>query len=187
MFFLACSCLLYSNGTILANNAAYGQPDTVLSALEALDKESLRSPFAESEYGRAGPDGDHVGQSNCGGSSPVQLSENNGFFGDGANAMPGQGYSNDLDCTWILKSVDCESPSDPCQRSVEVAFTRMRVWSGDFVRIYSQPQNACGSNDGKEELVAQLSGIYDETMLPPPFRAKGCLLISFQTDGSKYL
>jgi len=169
--------------TFMANSTPPNQPDELLQVLEQLDLQANKTFFAESEIGR--PilrNGIVRGDSNCKISSASILADAvSGVFGDGANAEPDKGYSNDRYCVWIIKGVDCESATYPCQSLVEVQFDKLRVWSGDFVRVYSHPNRNCAF-DGGQQLVAQFSGIHDEKKpLPSPVRAKGCLSVIFQT------
>mmetsp|Transcript_2323 Transcript_2323/g.4941 ORF Transcript_2323/g.4941 Transcript_2323/m.4941 type:complete len:1585 (+) Transcript_2323:305-5059(+) len=149
-------------------------PDAVLSQLEALDNEAGRSPYAANEIGRASVNLT-FGHSNCTVDSIIsEPSMVNGTFGDGANALPGRSYSGKQHCGWTIHALD---------GLVEVRVQRLRVWSGDFVRIYSGGAGCPG--DKPRTLLAQLSGMYENEDLPdalPPFRSSACIVVEFDTD-----
>ena len=131
-------------------------PDAVLGQLEVLDNEAGRSPYAANEIGRASGNLT-FGHSNCSVdiiiSGPSVL---NGTFGDGANTLPGRSYSDKQHCRWTIYPLD---------GLVEVRVQRLRVWSGDFVRIYSGGVSGCPGNKPRA-LLAQLSGMYEDAEFP---------------------
>jgi len=154
--------------------------DAVLAQLERLDAANDRSPYAAYEVGRAS--GNLIsGHSNC--TDNIKISDYpNGTFGDGANALPGRSYSNKQHCRWtIFPSVDGEL--------VEVRVQRLKIWSGDFVKIYSGGVLGCPGNKPRT-LMAQLSGMYENDKLPdalPPFRSSTCIVVEFHSDNNQDL
>lgn len=86
-----------------------------------------------------------------------------------------------LDCTWEIRADDCFTSNDLCQDLVSVELTSARIWSGDFIRIYTDLDNNCTPDSDKKILLAQVSGDYSNGDFPP-VTAKGCLLVQFLTD-----
>ena len=151
-----------------------GEPDDLLRALEGEDIINGRSPYSDTEVGRVDGDSNCLASTLIASNSPVT-----GTFGDGANGIDGQSYSDDLSCEWEIRGVDCEGPSDSCNSLVELNFEVLRVWSGDLVRIYADPDFRCKSDSPSSHIIAQATG-FDE--LPPTIRAQGCLRVVFETD-----
>ena len=98
------------------------------------------------------------------------------------SGRPGKSYSDNLHCTWEIRAVDCVDPEhDTCQRFIELSFVMLKLWSGDFVRVYSDPsRQRCQIGSDSLVLEAKLSGFF----LPPMLKAKGCLLVVFETDAN---
>lgn len=101
--------------------------------------------------------------------------------------VSGKRYSDNLECTWEIRSPDCEDPEkDACEQFVQLRPIALRLWSEDYVRIYSDPvNNVCQPGAPSNVLEAQLTGFYDDISSLPAFRAKGCLLVELQTDGNQ--
>ena len=146
----------YNEVVYVDNDLEPPGPDAVLRRFETLDANAGRPPYAMHEVGRApASGGPSFGNSNCEAERVFnESSALNGTFGDGANALPGLSYSDNLICRWILQPVENEL--------VEVRVQRLQIWSGDFLNIYS---GGCLGNE-RRTLLAQLSGIYDDLDLP---------------------
>lgn len=173
----------YAGMTPDVSSSDRGDPDGLLFRLEQMDNITGRSPFASSEIGR-----DVIGDSssclNRNGPNIISSSNRNeviGQFGDGANGLVGRSYSDNLSCQWQIRGTDCNTESDGCESLVELHFETLRVWSGDRIRVYSDPDFKCDSSSSV--LLAQVSGVYGESdQLPPRIRAVGCMLVVFETD-----
>ncbi|CAJ1951940.1 unnamed protein product [Cylindrotheca closterium] len=128
--------------------------------------------FANSEIGRTS------GDSNCPEEGLINLSNRAIQISDGADAIAGKSYSDNLKCSWRVLRDD---PNDV----VEINFQRVKVWSGDSVRLYSSRYaNDCLPSNPSLVLLAQISG-FDLAQSLPPLRALGCLLVEFVTDANQ--
>lgn len=177
------NCMLvgrYANVVPRVNSTQNGQ-DQLLRALEVNDQSSGHSFYATEEVGRSGGDSTCMtnvanGIIRLGSNSPVE-----GEFGDGANGDQGKSYSDNMHCEWEIRGVDCGFPSDICNALVQLEFSRVRLWSGDFIRIYADPENVCQADSGSSYMIAQISA-FDE--IPPSIRARGCVRVVFETDSN---
>ena len=175
------NCLLvgrYSNIVPPVSSTKNG-PDLLLRALELNYNATKRSIYADDEIGR------HSGDSTCMIGGPVKVGASfpvTGEFGDGANGEQGRSYSDDMYCEWEIRGVDCENQGDQCESLVQIEFSRVRLWSGDVVRIYADPQNECTGISESSYLIAKVTG-FDNT--PPSIRARGCLRVVFESDSNK--
>jgi hypothetical protein len=86
-----------------------------------------------------------------------------------------------LDCTWEIRGDDCGTSNDKCESFVSLQLARAHIWSGDFLRIFTDPDNNCRPDYPKNILLAQVSGFYEGGEFPP-ISATGCLLVQFKTD-----
>ncbi|CAB9498601.1 polymerase 14 [Seminavis robusta] len=150
----------YPVGLYAAGGSTTGN-DNLLSELERLDAQSLKSRSLRLRKVRLD-----------GGPKATQR-------------LPGKSYSDNLNCWWEIRAVDCNDPDQQaCNRLVDIELTSLRLWSGDFIRIYSDPIfKRCQPDSTSNVLVAQLSGFQERSSLPN-FRGRGCLLFQFQTDGN---
>jgi len=153
----------------------FARTDELLHTLEGLDVFFGRSPFALSEIGRDG------GDSTCSGHVVVDSSSHGlvGSIGDGANGVSGTSYSDNLNCTWELRAA-----ADA--RNVQISFDSLRLWSGDFVRVYTNSfSQECAPGDPSNVLVGQFSGFMSDQGPLPPLRGVGCLLVELLTDANQ--
>ena len=181
------------------DNATAGK--SLLAEIDRFNLLNGNSPFALTEVGR-GIQGDSL----CEEGVIIADDSRTGQIGDGANGKRrhhwlkfpssniqelkrffsigrlGKSYSDNLNCTWEIRAVDCVDPEqDSCQRFVELSFVILKLWSGDFVRVYSDPlRQRCQAGSDSLVLEAKLSGFF----LPPMLKAKGCLLVVFETDAN---
>jgi len=168
----------------------------LLDKLEEMDNERAATPYATpNEIGRAS-----ATSAVKDGSSTCQDWWNATVFtnGDavsgkiGEAGYPGTTYSDNLNCWLTIQAIDCSEDTYPCETFVRVELDQMRVWSGDFLRVFADPYNKlCDKDSPTKVLLAQWSGLYDEetsgaTLLNlfPPIVARSCLLIQFETDGN---
>ena len=140
-----------------AEDNIYASKTTLLDTYDQLRTEPF--PGSDNEIGRNG-----IGDSTCGGTTAAAGSDDDfvmdisgsdplvGTIGDGANGRIGRSYSTNQHCRWIIRSVDCE-PGDLvinpdggsnnldtwCQSYVSISFRALKLWSGDFIRIYTDP------------------------------------------------
>ena len=170
-----CDQCLHPVGAYAADGKSYAPTDELLHTLEGLDVFFGRSPFALTEIGRDG------GDSTCRGHVMVDSSSQGlvGSIGDGANATSGTSYSDNLNCTWELQAA-----TDA--RNVQVTFDSLRLWSGDFVRVYTNPFSLeCVPGDPSNVLVGQFSGFISDQGPLAPLRGVGCLLVELVTDANQ--
>lgn len=162
-------------------------PDILLRELERLDRLSGKSPFATTEVGRKQGDSTF-----CQGDVTVLSSgiPTVGQFGDGANGDVGLSYSDELECVWEIRGVDCATAVGACERFVQVSFSTVRLWSGDRLKVYADPEeHDCASP--MAQLVGELTGFQVEEQeindyfYEPTFRSKGCLRIVLETDSNE--
>lgn len=167
----------YANTVPPVDSSTNGH-DLLLRSLEEIDNATRRSYYAEFEVGR------HDDDSTCMINGPERLGFGRpvtGEFGDGANGEKGKSYSDDMYCEWQIRGFDCESPSDRCESLVQIDFPRVLLWSGDFLRIYADPEYECTADSDSSYMVAQISA-FNETA--PSIRVKGCLRVVFQSDSN---
>lgn len=174
----------YANTTAKVDSSAVDAkrvPDLLLATLEDLDALNGRSIYAPVEVGRVSGD-----STSCAGAGPNRLGASSpvtGDFGDGANAIDGRSYSDQLHCEWEIRGVDCESPFDGCDSVVEVVFGTTRLWSGDRLKVYADPVSFNCSSEESSYVVATWSGFHEEDS--PPIRARGCLRVVLETDSNE--
>lgn len=150
--------------------------------LYSLDSWDGQAPFyALNETGRAGEGEMSTGDSICSRTTLV-AKQRTQYFGDlqGENSLVGQSYSDNLDCWWTIRSSDCIESSSFCSRSVELSFLQVRIWSGDYIRVYSDPE--CDPDSTTKVLLGQITGLDPDL---PVFRARGCILVHLETDANQ--
>lgn len=81
---------------------------------------------------------------------------------------------DNLDCWWVITTRD--------GWPVELSFSRVRVWSGDYIRVYSGPSQDCSPESGTKILLGQITGL---DIKLPVFRERGCILVHFETDANE--
>ena len=64
---------------------------------------------------------------------------------------------------------------------VSLSFLTVRVWSGDYIKVYSDEGN-CSPSSRTKVLLAQITGM-DPVI--PQFKAESCILVHFDTDGNQ--
>jgi hypothetical protein len=65
---------------------------------------------------------------------------------------------------------------------VELFFENARIWSGDYIRVYSAPYDDCNVSSDEKVLLAQITGLQ---LRSPNVRANGCILVNFKTDANQ--
>jgi len=143
--------------------------------------------FALNETGRAGAGESSAGDSDCSIQKELEATTHVQYFGDRQylenrrypveNPLLGQSYSDNLDCWWTI------SPCKNCSREVELSFSHVRIWSSDYIRVYSDPTNFdCNPESKTKILLGQITGLDPDI---PNFRARGCILVHFKTDANQ--
>ena len=161
----------------------------LLDRFETLDSEQQgqvdpsTKPYATPyEIGRSSTRGEtKAGDSTCStlwgniGDEFVDVRET-GSFGDGSNAQPGLTYSDNLRCNLTVHGADL----------VWLEMDRLRLWSGDFVRFYTDPlDSTCSNIDSPSRvLLAQYSGLYEGSPNLPAVVAQYCVMVQLTTDGN---
>ena len=164
---------------IYAQSGSFAGKNNLLEEFDRLDD----TPFAEYEIGRVPQNSeDFHGDSTCDGISVLDVltSPQTGVIGDGAHAFPLKSYSDNLNCTWVIWASDSK-----CQDIISLTFERFRVWSGDFIRVYTDPH--CQVNRASNILLGQFSGDFtsdDKIQQLPSISSKCCLMVNFITDGN---
>ena len=188
-----CNNCLYYVGPYGDGVNEFATSATLISELERLDIESGRSRYASSEIGRRSNNPVYPnGHSTCSGRRNLEVQVDDGMieFGDGANAENGKTYSPDLNCSWLIVSKDCQLTDDPCTDILALNLHALRIWSGDVLKIFTDPASSiCNTNRSDLKLLGQFGGAnsvsfasgQQETVL----RAKGCILVEFVTDANE--
>lgn len=165
---------------------AHRQANSTFALLNMLEELDLQM-----EVELPGEVGRSQGSSKCLTDWPSIIGEDDSISGSLSDSGgAGSTYSDGIDCWVALRAFDCPTESSPCVGNVRLDVERFRVWSGDFLRVYTDPTGKkCDSSGESNVLLAQWSGIQIESASHAgpqlqPVVAKGCLLIHFQSDGN---
>jgi len=135
--------------------------------------------YALNETGRAIEGESSAGDSDCSTKSLIATTLVH-YIGDvfrlAETSFVGQSYSDNLDCWWVIKSTDTS------RDTVELSFQQVRIWSGDFIYVYSDPSMECDSTSKTKVLLGKITGLDPEL---PNFLATGCILVHFESDANQ--
>jgi len=132
--------------------------------------------FALNETGRAGLGELSSGDSDCSADAKTIIAtQQEQYIGDvsSSRSLVGRSYSDNLSCWWVIYS----------DSGVELSFEQVRIWSGDNLYVYTVKEGSnCNIDSTAKVLLAKITGLNPDL---PTFRAEGCIMVHFSTDGNQ--